>query len=645
MTRETKLGVVVAGAFVSLLTVVVVNRLQETAPTEAPPAPQVVHADSGKAFEKETDRSVKPPQSDVIPAAHSQVQPPNPLPDVIAPPVSALKTVEAPKTVTVSPPPFQPSSPQPVAVRNDNNPNPSGATVTGPPMSVGSDVSRMDVQPHTPLATPPGTTPLTPVGEQPKLTIPAAQPLPTQPANRTEPSVEFKLSPVGVSGTNPTAPNAQQAQSQPGSAQIRDGNKEPGTANGIQPVGAQNKEPAPVVPSASPVVGIGPIPPAPPPAVGASPALVPPTPTPVTNSAKDDEEKMKLLREQKAQADLKMQSRIELEKKPETPTTAPLAPVGPPITVGTAPVTPATVGPTPPPVPPPSGLTGVSPTSPTTVVDRKDNLNGVAPAPVTPVVPAPVVGEKPAATLPPISVPAVAPVEGPKPGDLPAVGTPAPVSVAPLSVTPPAAPQQPVRVGLQPIVSVVDVEESRPEDKSFADLSNRYYHNEKYDKALLAFNLADSRADPRIKQSPLQPGVKVQVPSLSKLEELYPHLIPGMKPAPAAPVTPPVPSESKAAPPAVAAPKMPETYIGLQKTPTPVPPATQPVTPVGGTAPMEGSRSYQVPGQGEMVYNIARQTLGNGDRWPEIVRLNPQVFSAANSTAYPIPGGTVLRLP
>ena len=45
-------------------------------------------------------------------------------------------------------------------------------------------------------------------------------------------------------------------------------------------------------------------------------------------------------------------------------------------------------------------------------------------------------------------------------------------------------------------------------------------------------------------------------------------------------------------------------------------------------------------GQGEMIFEVAQKTMGNGSRWDEISRLNPQI-----DTRYVIQPGTTLRLP
>ena len=49
---------------------------------------------------------------------------------------------------------------------------------------------------------------------------------------------------------------------------------------------------------------------------------------------------------------------------------------------------------------------------------------------------------------------------------------------------------------------------------------------------------------------------------------------------------------------------------------------------------------YRVREGGEMVLEIAQRTLGSGDRWTEIYRLNPTIFPREV-----IPGGRQLQLP
>src|SRR5262245_34592694 len=75
MTRETKIGLVVGGAFVILLAVVIVNRMQESPPEVKPDTPTVVRSDPKGAAPKRNDKDVTP-KSGVVPAA---AQEPGPL--------------------------------------------------------------------------------------------------------------------------------------------------------------------------------------------------------------------------------------------------------------------------------------------------------------------------------------------------------------------------------------------------------------------------------------------------------------------------------------------------------------------------------------------------------------------------------------
>jgi nucleoid-associated protein YgaU len=71
--------------------------------------------------------------------------------------------------------------------------------------------------------------------------------------------------------------------------------------------------------------------------------------------------------------------------------------------------------------------------------------------------------------------------------------------------------------------------------------------------------------------------------------------------------------------------------------------ATPPIAvgPAAAARPVpEAPRTYRVRGGGEMLYDIARQELGNAERWSEIYRLNPQV-----RPEFAVPAGTDLRLP
>jgi nucleoid-associated protein YgaU len=67
---------------------------------------------------------------------------------------------------------------------------------------------------------------------------------------------------------------------------------------------------------------------------------------------------------------------------------------------------------------------------------------------------------------------------------------------------------------------------------------------------------------------------------------------------------------------------------------SPPAPASAPV------APPANYRQYQVQTGNETFWDIARRTLGYGERWGDIHRLNPQF-----NPREPLPAGAVLRIP
>jgi hypothetical protein len=175
----------------------------------------------------------------------------------------------------------------------------------------------------------------------------------------------------------------------------------------------------------------------------------------------------------------------------------------------------------------------------------------------------------------------------------------------------------------------VKQEACQPGDTSFTALSQRLYGTDRYAAALQKFNQEHLQADPAVLQDPsrLQPGTRIQAPPPDYLEKSYPQLL-----------------RSSASPPSGTLPPV------ALRTPTPLStPAVHP-GPVGAPSPVvvrpalqpstDATKSYRVPPQGLMIMQVARDTLGDGMRWPEIYRLNPNL-----QPQYPIPGGTEIRLP
>lgn len=87
------------------------------------------------------------------------------------------------------------------------------------------------------------------------------------------------------------------------------------------------------------------------------------------------------------------------------------------------------------------------------------------------------------------------------------------------------------------------------------------------------------------------------------------------------------PVESEPAPPVTPPPGGSAPETPAPPTPPPAPPAREPSPPPAPTtmpAP-PGTPLYRVRGKGESLRAIAERTLGSGDRWPEIYRLNPDL--------------------
>src|SRR5262249_49599168 len=150
-----------------------------------------------------------------------------------------------------------------------------------------------------------------------------------------------------------------------------------------------------------------------------------------------------------------------------------------------------------------------------------------------------------------------------------------------------------------------------PSETSFRDISKRVYQSDKYARALELYNRSHPQAKDEIRQNPprLRSGLIVFVPPTAVLERRYPNEI-GSTPAqvtPAAPVVVPLQSSAK-----------PGTTIANGT----MPPANTGIAPVSLGSSPDGTKLYRVGGKGEMLYDIARRTLGNGDEWIRIYQLN-----------------------
>lgn len=162
-------------------------------------------------------------------------------------------------------------------------------------------------------------------------------------------------------------------------------------------------------------------------------------------------------------------------------------------------------------------------------------------------------------------------------------------------------------------VKVVDYESkqymAQPGD-TFASLSKAAYGDERLANALLAYNrdFSSNRnmTAPQAGQLILLPPP--QVLQQSRYTGAQADARPGIGAAPVS-ISPPVP-------------------VSPMRTFTPATPTA------------DATKSYRVPAAGQLIFELAMQTLGDGNRWAEIYRLNPMI-----DPLRPIPGNTVVRLP
>jgi nucleoid-associated protein YgaU len=192
---------------------------------------------------------------------------------------------------------------------------------------------------------------------------------------------------------------------------------------------------------------------------------------------------------------------------------------------------------------------------------------------------------------------------------MPPVGAPPGASTPPITVQGTTT-TQPRPVSAAPQVESFDEEAYRckPGD-TFESISQRFYHTDKYARALLLFNRSHPMVSEGLQQNPplIQVGQSVYIPPLSILEKRYSGHVQDLTPLPA--------TQTRPVPPA----------------------AGSPVPAPGGDSTV---RKYRVGSNGEWMRDIARTTLGNGDRWTDVYRLNPGF-----KPDMPVPANTVLSLP
>jgi len=181
-----------------------------------------------------------------------------------------------------------------------------------------------------------------------------------------------------------------------------------------------------------------------------------------------------------------------------------------------------------------------------------------------------------------------------------------------------------------------------PEDTSFEILSKKKYGSERYGQALQRYN-RDYHFRGSDEPLRLSPGMQVYYPTLDLLETNYSKSIPNYQPLPseAAPVRTSTGLSSPVG-------QMPSS----ERMPVAVPaPGAVPAVRSGDLIPanaQSASRAIKVyrvqaPG-GEQMFRIAEKTLGNGQRWNDIYKLNSDLNPNLNPAQF-LPVGTQLVLP
>jgi hypothetical protein len=560
MTRETKVGLVVAGSFLCLVGGVVAMKLRQ--PEKHDDAGKVAQAaPSAPAPAGPETKNTTPPgnpekESDKQNPVESPVSPPSPLSQEVI-------QIQAPTSVPI------PNAPPAGFNAQPEQQNPVQAAVPIPP----AGLVPAEIAPP-----PPGGG----FGQLPKVGDPQAVPEPRgQKPVEQHLSEQKQIEKENNAVVVPPAPPVVQ----PTTVQVP-----PGPVGDVKvpPVGAPEMKatliPAPVQSPAN-----------------QEPAVQPPIPPAPTNPI----------------------SAMPMNTQTPPPPTGVIPPVNPQPTNPQAPPPkePLASSEQPTPLPPPPGTDPSAQEIKTIVIPK-----GESPPPaISPPVPAGEMKLGNTAVIPP----------APSVGVTPTVPAPIPTTVIPSvkeTVTPAPVTVSPPRLGEATPVRVTEtkVHIVTAEDKSYQDISRKYYGTPDHADALMKFNRDFPMATAAMRQNPqvLQPNMRVFVPDLATLTQgtAAPsmQIAPAPSPAGAGTIAPPL--SPVLVPPASGVPGGQSSTSNLR-----------PVASTGGKA--EG-KLYQVASGGEMMMIIARNQLGDGGRWSDIYRLNPQI-----DPSRPIPAGTQLLMP
>lgn len=623
LTRETKLGLVVAGSFVCLLGALVARKmLQPKVPGGAPhgeqvakgtvAAPTKTNARPTTGSEGSTTPSGGPATTSTrgsdIQLATLQTPAPRPLPEAVT--TSGNRT-EPTSTIPV------PASSGPASGKGSTLPIIPAPTSTSTPETQASNV---------PLpGKPAGDEQLKLLEEQKRLMLQREQ--------------EAAAAPTLLTGqSNPDHPPVQVAQGpqppQPGSGGTTSATSEvpvplppaaPAPAPAIPPptpVPLPASETNPAVPAPLPQGATAPAVPPPSTTLAPGPTSVPPVPpAPVVPAGPTDQAANTTPSPAPVPPGAGNTTSAPVPPAPATP---PVPPPGPAPTNNRNAVTPVPAPSAPPAVPAPApergngNSSGVNLTPPVPMPtgqnQTQQNSTGQAP-PVVPMgTPAnDVVPRNQGIVVPPVptmtSEPAATEARN-DPRPLPAVGT------APIPVP------QPMGQRGTPVVKdyTLNTYSCEAGVTSFEQISSKFYYSPRYGRALLLFNRKLPSASAALRQDPphLAPGERIMIPPAYILEQMYPSEI-GQ------------PSTTGIVP-------------ASNSPPSPAPTTPAPVGATRGTVPAvpQTGNTHTVRPGGELLYEIARERLGDGRRWVEIYRLNPTLSVEGEGR---IPAGTQLKLP
>jgi hypothetical protein len=222
---------------------------------------------------------------------------------------------------------------------------------------------------------------------------------------------------------------------------------------------------------------------------------------------------------------------------------------------------------------------------------------------------------------PETSVAQAAALSKPAARNLQPLGAPTTTPSTPRSVAAPADPAQLPTTRDSEVLSYDEEKYTVGANDTFRSISQNYYKDAKYEKALMLFNQKHPLAEEEMKanQPMLRSGQAVYIPPAGILDRYYGSAVTESSSS-VAPSAVPRDSPERLRPAAV-------NLTGMDNPPV-------------ANKGLAKEKVYRVQGSEELIWDIAKRTLGKGERWPEIIKLN-----AGLDTTKPVPAGSELRLP